>query len=43
MCARVSPFSPGAISIPTLVAITTRPRAPDFLSQFPMIASDSPP
>jgi hypothetical protein len=43
MCARDSPFSPGAISIPTLVAIMTRLRAPDFFSQSPMIVSDSPP
>jgi hypothetical protein len=31
------------MSEPTLVAITTRPRAPDLFSQFPMIVSDSPP
>src|SRR5579862_834293 len=43
MYAFESPVSPGPISTPTLVAITTSSRPPLFSSQFPMMVSDSPP
>src|SRR5579872_399303 len=38
-----SPFSPGPISIPTLVATITLLRFPVRFSQLPMMVSDSPP
>ncbi len=34
---------PGPISVPTLVAMTTRLRAPRARSHLPMMISDSPP
>src|SRR5690606_6560307 len=38
-----SPFFPTPISPPTLVARIILSRFPDFLNQFPIIVSDSPP
>ena len=37
------PLPPAPISMPTLVAMTTRSRLPRLFSQLPMIVSDSPP
>ena len=43
MYLRDRPFLPGAISMPTLVAMMTLSRPPRAFSQLPMMVSDSPP